>query len=121
MTNEIKPSELKRLIRAFFFSKAGLIAAFRCEPAFRTELYVAAVMIPAGAILGDGGVEKAALIGVILVILVVELLNSAIESAMDRIGPEHHKLAGQAKDMGSAAVLVALINAAVVWALVLFL
>ncbi len=119
MSNPIA-SEIKRLFRALQFSAAGFRAALKNEAAFRTELLAAVVLIPLGFWLGASGVEKALLVGVILLILMVELLNSAIESVVDRIGTERHALAGRAKDMGSAAVFVALVNAAVVWALVLF-
>lgn len=119
MNNPIA-AEIKRLLRALRFSTAGFKAAFRNEAAFRTEILAAVVLIPVGFWLGGSGAEKALLVGAILLILIVELLNSAVEAVVDRISTERHELAGRAKDLGSAAVFVALVNAAVVWTLVLF-
>ncbi len=111
---------LKRIINAAGYSWAGLRAAFRHEDAFRQEVLLAVVLIPLALYLGDTAVERVLLIGSILLVLIVELLNSAVEAAVDRISLEHHHLIKRAKDMGSAAVLIALINAAAVWGLVLF-
>jgi diacylglycerol kinase (ATP) len=111
---------LQRLINATGYSFAGLAAAARHEDAFRQELMLAAVLVPFGLWLGEGGVERALLVGSVLLVLIVELVNSAIESAVDRISPEAHPLAKRAKDIGSAAVALALLNAAVVWLLILF-
>lgn len=111
---------LKRIINAAGYSWAGLRAAFRHEDAFRQEVLLAVVLIPLALYLGDTAVERVLLIGSVLLVLIVELLNSAVEAAVDRISLEHHHLIKRAKDMGSAAVLIALINAAAVWGLVLF-
>ena len=109
-----------RIIKASAYSWQGLCAAWRYEAAFRQEVWLAVVMIPLGLYLGGNAVEKALLIGSVLLILVVELLNSAIEAVVDRFGGEQHELSGRAKDMASAAVALALALMAVVWALVLF-
>lgn len=100
-------------------SARGLAGALRNEAAFRQELLIAAVLVPLGLWLGDGGVEKALLVAPVLLVLVVELLNSAIEAVVDRIGPERHALSGLAKDLGSAAVSCALLLLALTWVLVL--
>ena len=110
---------LRRVLNAAGYSWAGLAAAFRHEDAFRQEAFLAALLIPLALVLGETGVERALMIGAVLAVLVVELLNSAIEAAVDRISLEHHDLIKRAKDMGSAAVMLALANVAVVWALVL--
>lgn len=110
---------LRRLLDATRYSLAGLAAAARDEAAFRQELLLAAVAVPVGLVLGRSGVERALLVGSVLLVLVVELLNSAIESAVDRVSIEPHALAGRAKDLGSAAVMLSLVCAAVVWVLVL--
>lgn len=110
---------LRRLVNATRYSLAGLRDAARHEDAFRQELLLAAVLLPAALWLGRGGAEKALLAGSVLLVLVVELLNSAIEAAVDRISLEDHRLAKRAKDMGSAAVMLALAGAALTWGLVL--
>ncbi|MBU1190397.1 MAG: diacylglycerol kinase [Gammaproteobacteria bacterium] len=109
----------RRLLNAAGFSWQGLVAACRFEAAFRQELVASLLVIPLAVWLGATAVERALLIAVWLLVLITELLNSSIEAVVDRIGDEHHELAGRAKDVASAAVLIALINAAVVWALVL--
>jgi diacylglycerol kinase (ATP) len=118
----VKPGRrgLARILYATLYSWKGLKAAFRKEAAFRQELFLAVVLVPLGAWFGDTGVERALLIGSVLLVLIVELLNSAVEAAVDRFGNEWHKLVGRAKDMGSAAVFIALVNVVVVWAFVLF-
>ncbi len=108
-----------RLLRAAGYSLGGLRAAFVHETAFRQEVILFLVLAPAAWWLGGSGVERALLIGSLLLVLVVELLNSAIESVVDRIGAEPHTLSGRAKDQGSAAVLLALLLAVLTWALVL--
>jgi len=108
-----------RLVRAFGSSAKGFSGAFREEAAFRQELLFACVALPLGIWLGRGGVERALLAGPVLLILIVELLNSAIEATVDRIGLERHALAGLAKDIGSAAVMMSFILLGVVWLLVL--
>lgn len=109
-----------RILRALQASGQGLGAAVRSEAAFRQELVLSAVVIPVGLWLGEGGAEKALLVAPMLLVLVVELLNSAVEAVVDRIGPEHHVLSGRAKDLGSAAVLVSLVLLAVDWLLILY-
>ncbi|MDT3707003.1 MAG: diacylglycerol kinase [Thiobacillus sp.] len=110
---------LARIISAAGYSWAGLFAAFRYEDAFRQEVFLALLLIPLGLYLGESGIERVLMVGAVLAVLVVELLNSAVEAAVDRISLEHHDLIKRAKDMGSAAVMIALVNVAVVWALVL--
>ena len=111
---------LKRVRSAFFYSMAGLRAALRHEDAFRQEVFLAVLLIPAAFFTPATGTGKAVLIAAVLLVLIVELLNSAVEAAVDRISLENHVLAKRAKDIGSAAVLLALINVPVVWGLVLF-
>ena len=108
-----------RIIKAAGYSWAGLKATFKHEAAFRQELTLCLVMIPLGAWLGQTGVERALLIGSLLLVLIVELLNSAIEAVVDRFGGEQHELSGRAKDIGSAAVFIALLNVVIIWVLVL--
>jgi diacylglycerol kinase (ATP) len=114
-----KPRGFTRLFRAFGASRKGLIGAFREEAAFRQELALAVVAVPLGLWLGHSGVERALLVAPVLLVLIVELLNSAIEAVVDRVSPERHELAGLAKDVGSAAVLLSLLLCALVWVLVL--
>ena len=119
MIERDKPQGLVRLFRAFGNSYQGFAGAFREEAAFRQELALAVVVVPLGLWLGETGVEKALLVAPMLLILIVELLNSAIEAAIDRIGFEHHQLSGLAKDIGSAAVFLSILLLVVVWVLVL--
>lgn len=119
MMDRDKPRGLIRLLRAFDASRKGLIGAWREEAAFRQELGFAVVVAPLGVWLGHNGVERALLVAPVLLVLIVELLNSAIEATLDRIGFERHELAGLAKDIGSAAVLMAFVLLSVVWFLVL--
>jgi diacylglycerol kinase (ATP) len=114
-----KPRGATRLFRAFGASMKGFRGAWIEEAAFRQEMGFAVVALPIGIWLGHTGVERALLVGPVLLILIVELLNSAIEATVDRIGLERHVLAGLAKDIGSAAVLMAFILMGVTWALVL--
>ncbi|QEA38920.1 diacylglycerol kinase [Pistricoccus aurantiacus] len=107
----------RHLVNSTRYSFKGLGAAYRHETAFRQELVLFAVLLPLAFWLGQTPVEWALLLGSALLMLVVELLNSAIESVVDRIGPEHHELSGQAKDLGSAAVMLALVILGVVWGL----
>lgn len=111
---------LTRLINALGYSRDGLGAAWKNEAAFREEVMLAAVTIPLGLWLGHSGIERALLVGSILFILIVEILNSAVEAVVDKASPEKHELAKRAKDMGSAAVLLSLLNAAVIWTCVLW-
>lgn len=114
------PKGIERVIKATFYSMKGLRFAFASEAAFRQELSLAILLFPLGLWLGETGVEKALLTGVLLIVLIVELLNTGIEVVVDRFGGEHHTLSGQAKDVGSAAVFIALMNVLLVWGLVLF-
>ena len=109
---------IRRIINAAFFSVAGLRAAWRHEAAFRQEVMLAVVLMPTGVWLGRTAVERALLIGSCLLVLIVELLNSGIEAIVDRVGMEPHRLSGQAKDLGSAAVFVSLVLVLVVWGLI---
>ncbi|HNP62765.1 MAG TPA: diacylglycerol kinase [Woeseiaceae bacterium] len=113
-----KPTGLKRIWLAFFYSMEGFRAAWKGEAAFRQELVLALVMLPLGFMLGRNAIEYIALTGTVLLVLIVELLNSAIEATVDRIGPEKHELSKNAKDMGSAAVLVSLLLVMLTWGLV---
>jgi diacylglycerol kinase (ATP) len=119
MTDRNKPTGLSRLIRSFGYSYQGFRLAWREEAAFRQEIGLSVVVIPAGLYFGNGGVERALLIMPMLLILVVEFLNSAVEAVVDRSGTERHPLAGMAKDMGSAAVLLSFILLGTVWLLIL--
>ncbi len=110
---------IRRLVNAFGYSLQGFSAAFKHEDAFRQEVFLALVLIPLAVYLGDSPVERALMIASVLLVLIVELLNSAIEAAVDHTSIERHPLAKQAKDIGSAAVFIALIIVAVVWGLVL--
>jgi len=112
--------DVLRLIRAFGFSFKGLRAAFDNEAAFRQEVILSLVLIPLGLWLGATGLERALLVGSVLLVMIVELLNSGIEAVVDRLGDEQHELSGRAKDIGSAAVLLSLVNVLAVWALILF-
>ena len=109
---------LRRIVAATSFSLAGLTAAWRSEAAFRQELLLAIVLVPAGLWLGRTAVERALLVGSCLLVLAVELLNSGLEAAIDRIGEEPHPLSGRAKDLGSAAVFVSLVLVLVIWSLI---
>lgn len=113
------PKGLERIIKATQYSWQGLKATYAYEEAFRQEILLAIVMVPLGVYLGNTGMEKAILVSVILLILIAELLNTGIEAVTDRVGTEHHELSGRAKDIGSAAVAAAFLNAAVVWGLIL--
>lgn len=119
MTERQKLQGMGRMLRAFGSSWKGFVGAFREEEAFRQEVYFACVMLPLAFWLGRTGVERALLAASVLLILIVELLNSAIEATVDRIGLERHVLAGLAKDIGSAAVLLSFGVCGLVWLLVL--
>lgn len=111
---------IRRLLNAFKYSCAGLREAFRNEDAFRQEVLLACVLIPAAFLLEQDMLRRALMIACVVLLLIVELLNSAIEATVDRISLDSHRLAKRAKDIGSAAVLLGLLNLAVVWALVLW-
>ncbi len=106
---------LQRLINAARFSWLGIKATYQHEEAFRQEVLLLAIAIPLAFWLGDSGLEKALLLSSVVGVLIVEILNSAIEAVVDRFGGEHHELSGRAKDMGSAAVSLSLLNAAIIW------
>jgi diacylglycerol kinase (ATP) len=110
---------LRRLMNAFVYSIAGTLAAFKHEDAFRQEVVLAVVLTPVALYFGETAIDQALMISSLLFIIVVELLNSSIEATVDRISIKHHKLAKRAKDIGSAAVFFSLINAAVIWFLLL--
>ena len=110
---------VRRLLAATRYSMEGLRAALS-EAAFRQELALALILVPAGLWLGENGIARALLVGSVLLVLIVEVFNSAIEATVDRVSLEEHSLAKRAKDLGSAAVMLSLVNAAVVWLLVLF-
>lgn len=118
MANQ-KAIGLKRLINACYFSIAGLKATWRHEEAFRQEVLLLIVSIPCALWLGETVIEKLLLIGCIVLMLIVELLNSAIEAVVDRISLEHHELSGRAKDIGSAAVMLSTIWAVITWIFIL--
>ena len=109
-----------RIWNAFLYSVEGISAAFKHETAFRLEVLLAVILIPTALLLPVNGTGKALMLGSVLLVLIVELINSAIEAVVDRISPEHHPLAKRAKDFGSAAVFLSLINVPLIWALVMF-
>jgi len=111
---------LRRIWNAFNYSLSGLHAAYLNEDAFRQESLLATLLIPIALLLPTSGIGKALMIASVLLVLIVELLNSAIEAAIDRISLDRHRLSKRAKDIGSAAVLIALINVLTTWSLVLF-
>ncbi len=111
---------LKRLINAFGYSMDGFKAAYQHEDAFRQEVWLSLVMIPLAFYLESETLHRILMVGSVLLVMIVELLNSAVEAVVDRVSIERHALAKRAKDIGSAAVLLALINLAVVWGLILF-
>jgi diacylglycerol kinase (ATP) len=110
---------MKRVIKAAGYSFEGLLAAWRSEAAFRQEVILCVFLVPLGIWLGETGVERALLIGVLLLVLIVELMNSGIEAVVDRIGSEINPLSKTAKDVGSAAVFLSLLNVVVVWSFIL--
>ena len=110
---------IKRLINAFRYSVAGTLAAFKHEDAFRQEVVLTVILTPAALYYGETPIEQALMISSLLFIIVVELLNSAVEATVDRISIKHHKLAKRAKDIGSAAVFFSLINAVIIWLIIL--
>ena len=111
---------IRRIIRATRFSAQGLAQAWKHEAAFRQETILLVVLIPVALWLGDTVLTQVLLIGVCLLVLIVELINSAIEAAIDRHGQEQHELSGRAKDMGSAAVFVSLTVVVLVWGAIIF-
>jgi len=109
---------LRRIVNATFYSFAGFKTAWKNEAAFRQECLLSAILIPAGVWLGQNAVERSLLIGSCLLVLIVELLNTAVEFVVDRVGTDHHRLSGQAKDLGSAAVFMSLLLTFVIWGLI---
>ena len=110
---------IKRLANAFTYSVAGTLAAFKYEDAFRQEVILSIFLIPLAIYFGQTAIEQALMIASILLIIIVELLNSSVEATVDRISVKRHKLSKRAKDIGSAAVFFSLVNAAVIWFLIL--
>ncbi len=113
------PGGLARLWRACGYSMLGFRAAFVNEQAFRLEIYLLIPLIPLGYWVGENGAERALLIGSLMVVPIVELLNSGVEAIVDRIGSDHHQLSGRAKDVASAAVFLSIVLVCAVWLLVL--
>lgn len=112
------PRRPARVLKAAMWSLQGLRAAWLHESSFRLEVYLFVILGPLGIVLGQSPVEQVLLVGSCLLVLALELLNSAIEAVIERFGPEFHVMAGRAKDMGSAAVFVAMLNVAMVWTLI---
>ncbi len=108
-----------RAWQAFLWSMQGLRACWQVESSFRLEVYLFLVMAPLAMWLGADGVERALMLGSLMIVLIIEVLNSAVEAVVDRWGAEHHTLAGRAKDMGSAAVFLADMNVLACWGLIL--
>ena len=111
---------IRRIRNAMFYSIDGLRATWKNEAAFRQESILCAIMIPIAFWVGSTAVERAMLISTCLLVLITELLNSAIEATIDRIGEDRHRLSGRAKDMGSAAVFISLWTAGITWALIAY-
>jgi diacylglycerol kinase (ATP) len=109
-----------RFVQAAGYSWRGIKATYHYEEAFRQESWLAIILAPAAFWLADNGIELALLLGSLVLVLIVELLNSAVEAVVDRIGLEQHELSGRAKDIGSAAVFFALVNVAIIWACIIF-
>ncbi len=112
------PRRPSRIFKATIWSMQGLRAAWLHESSFRLEVYLFVILAPLGWWLGGDAIERALLIGSMLLVLSVELLNSAIEAVIERFGDEHHEIAGRAKDMGSAAVFVVMMHVLLVWGLI---
>ncbi len=119
MRNE-KETIMGHILKAVIYSWDGVKAAWINEMAFRIETIVIALLLPIGIWIGETVVERALLIGSSMLILIIELLNSAVENVVDRIGPEHHILSKQAKDLGSAAAAVGMLSAAIIWGLIVY-
>ena len=117
---EAKDTIIAHILNAFIWSMAGIKAAWKNEQAFRWEAAIVLLMMPVGLWLGRTAVEWALLIASAMSILITELLNSAVEAVVDRIGPERHELSKRAKDLGSAAAFISMITAAVVWGLIAY-
>jgi len=115
-----EPRGPKQIYKALIWSYKGLRAGWAYEASFRLEVYLCIVFFPLGLWLGRSGVEKAILCGSLLLVLSAELLNSAVEAVVDKVSPEFHELAGRAKDMGSAAVFLLMMNVLLCWGLLLW-
>jgi diacylglycerol kinase (ATP) len=115
-----EPRGPKQIYKALIWSMKGLRACWQFESSFRLEVYLCIVLFPLGLWMGRGGVEKALLCGSLLLVLSAEVLNSAVEAVVDKASPEFHELAGRAKDMGSAAVFLLMMNVLLCWSLVLW-
>jgi len=113
-----EPRGPKQIYKAFIWSMKGLRASWKFEASFRLEVYLFVIFFPLGLWLGRGGVEKAVLCGSLIMVLSAELLNSAVEAIVDKASPEFHELAGRAKDMGSAAVFLLMLNFMLCWGLI---
>ena len=111
---------LLRFIKAAEYSWQGVKVTYRFEEAFRQEVWLTAILAPVAIFIANNGIELALLLGSLVLVLIVELLNSGLEAIVDRIGTEHHELSGRAKDIGSAAVMFALFNVAIIWACIIF-
>lgn len=116
-----KNTGLKRIVLAFGYSLQGLKSAFQHEAAFRQELLLAAILIPLACYLDVTQLERILLIAPVFLVIIIEIINSAIEAVVDRVGTEKHELSGRAKDLGSAGVLIALLLTAYIWIEILFL
>lgn len=121
LSNESSVLDMRRLTRAFGYTLNGLSFAWRNEAAFRQEVIAAVVLLPAALFVGSTAVERLMLIGAVFVVLITELLNTALEAVVDRFGGEIHALSGAAKDLGSAAVFLSLLLAAATWGTFLYL
>jgi len=119
MNNNTKPTGIKKLWSASIYSTQGLKACYKSEYAFRLEVWLALVLVPLGYCLGESDIERVLLIVPIFLVLIVEMINSAIEALVDRVSLEQHELSGFAKDVASAAVLLSLVIFLIVWAIIL--
>ena len=117
---EAKDRILAHILKAFIWSMAGIKAAWKNEQAFRWEAAIILLMMPVGLWFGKTAVERALLIACSMAVMITELLNSAVEAVVDRIGPERHELSKRAKDLGSAAAFISMITAAAVWVLIAY-
>jgi diacylglycerol kinase (ATP) len=115
-----EPRGPKQIYKALIWSMKGMRAGWRYEASFRLEVYLTVILFPLGLWIGHGGLEKAMMCGSILLVLSCELLNSAVEAVVDKVSPEFHELAGRAKDMGSAAVFLLMVNVVLCWTLILW-
>ena len=115
-----EPRGPRQIYKALIWSYKGLRAGWMFEASFRLEVYLCIIMFPLGLWIGRGGVEKAILCGSLLMVLSAELLNSAVEAVVDKVSPEFHELAGRAKDFGSAAVFLLMMNVLLCWGLLLW-